>query len=638
MKSKFLFTCVVALALLSGCIKEEGDDLLIMRQNVGETTVVTGAGGYMEGIASKDSIVRNSFETRISGSQIEELNCYTRLYSEFQELNTSRNGILEVGYVYSHTNKMPVITDKENCKVLAVKKDVSPTEADVTFEGTIEQLDFNSTYYVRSYAKCQGDGKSDSVIYNQNVLEYKTVLPEDVWVQRNSAPDAMMGRSLPFFTRVDINGMGLEIYRSTLAKTMLDLDSTVFVYGGKNGNTFFNDLWKYDPANDTWQQMGTFDKGETLHTGLARRCNGAMLAYPNTKASDVLLFIIGGEVSTDEYTGTIFYYSTKNNRFADRVDHPNQGKQFTLHDDNGNPITEIVYTKDEDGNDIPATNPDGSIKYEEVQTQSSRNYIEELPIYKELQNGTKKYYGLAGCVAFTLADRGFTKFFVAFGKTDMSSEGQKHISTSVYEYDINYDWDRQGSDLYYPAWNNLSAVNDNAVEGFYQPVCVRCGDKVIIGSGESSNKGLSKNFYQLSYSVTNQNIRMEKLSTDGMEDFKPRAAAAAFHLNYTKGGAVYDRFYVGTGRTCLESEYIGEPEQLLNDFWCYDFVSRKWTQKRDCSNIVRQGAVGFAIKRADDVFVKDFAQTNVRGMFSFGEGYIPGTGTSTLNDNWEYIP
>ena len=638
MKSKFLFTCVVALALLSGCIKEEGDDLLIMRQNVGETTVVTGAGGYMEGIASKDSIVRNSFDTRISGSQIEELNCYTRLYSEFQELNTSRNGILEVGYVYSHTNKMPVITDKENCKVLAVKKDVSPTEADVTFEGTIEQLDFNSTYYVRSYAKCQGDGKSDSVIYNQNVLEYKTVLPEDVWVQRNSAPDAMMGRSLPFFTRVDINGMGLEIYRSTLAKTMLDLDSTVFVYGGKNGNTFFNDLWKYDPAKDTWQQMGTFNKGETLHTGPARRCNGAMLAYPNTTAADVLLFIIGGEVSSNEYTSTIFYYSTKNNSFADQRDHPNQGKQFTLHDDNGNPITEIVYTKDEDGNDIPATNPDGSIKYEEVQTQSSRNYIEELPIYKELQNGTKKYYGLAGCVAFTLADRGFTKFFVAFGKTDMSSEGQKHISTSVYEYDINYDWDRQGSDLYYPAWNNLSAVNDNAVEGFYQPVCVRCGDKVIIGSGESSNKGLSKNFYQLSYSVTNQNIRMEKLSTDGMEDFKPRAAAAAFHLNYTKGGAVYDRFYVGTGRTCLESEYIGEPEQLLNDFWCYDFVSRKWSQKRDCSNIVRQGAVGFTIKRADDIFVKDFGETNVRGMFSFGEGYIPGTGTSSLNDNWEYIP
>ena len=654
MKSKFLFTCVVALALLSGCIKEEGDDLLIMRQNVGETTVVTGAGGYMEGIASKDSIVRNSFDTRMSGSQIEELNCYTRLYSEFQELNTSRNGILEVGYVYSHTNKMPVITDKENCKVLAVKKDVSPTDADVTFEGTIENLDFNSTYYVRSYAKCQGDGKSDSVIYNQNVLEYKTVLPEDVWVQRNEAPSTMMGRTLAFSTRVDINAMGLENNRSTLAKNVLDLDSTVFLYGGRNGNTLFNDLWKYDPHNDTWQQMGTFDKGEVMDkTGPARRCNGAMLAYSNTKAADVLLFIIGGEVSTDEYTGTIFYYSTKENRFANHVDHPNAGEKFKNYDENGNPIYECEYEKNEDGsykldsdgNKIPAKNDDGSIKYvldsygqpKVLETQSTRYYIERLPLYKDIQNG-KQYYGLAGCVAFTLADRGFTKYFVAFGKTDMSSDGQKHISTVVYEYDPMYDKDRQGPDLLYPAWKNLSTVNDNTVEGFYQPVCVRCGDRVIVGSGESSNKGLSKNFYQLSYSITNQNIRMEKLSTEGLEDFKPRAAAAAFHLSYTKSGASYDRFYVGTGRTCLESEYIGEPEQLLNDFWCYDFVSRKWSQKRDCSNILRQGAVGFTIKRADDIFVKDFGETNERGMFSFGDGYISGTGTSTLNDNWEYIP
>ena len=76
MKSKILFTCVVALALLSGCIKDEGEDLLIMRQNVCDSTVVTGAGGYMEGVATKDSIVKNSFETIITDNQIQKLNCY----------------------------------------------------------------------------------------------------------------------------------------------------------------------------------------------------------------------------------------------------------------------------------------------------------------------------------------------------------------------------------------------------------------------------------------------------------------------------------------------------------------------------------------------------------------------------------
>ncbi|MBR4326496.1 MAG: hypothetical protein IKP73_13320 [Bacteroidales bacterium] len=533
MKSKFLFTCVVALALLSGCIKEEGDDLLIMRQNVGETTVVTGAGGYMEGIASKDSIVRNSFETRISGSQIEELNCYTRLYSEFQELNTSRNGILEVGYVYSHTNKMPVITDKENCKVLAVKKDVSPTDADVTFEGTIEQLDFNSTYYVRSYAICKGDGKSDSVIYNGRPLEYKTVLPEDVWVQRNDAPTSMLGRTLAFSTRVDINGMGLEQVRATLPKTMLEQDSVVYVYGGKSNNTMLNDLWRYDPTNDTWAQLSSFEQGETMHTGPARRSNGAMLAYPMTKTADVLLWIIGGEVRAGKYTSTIFYYSTRYNRYANQADHPNAGNSFPVLDDDGKPVYECVYETNEDGSykldangyKIPAKNSDGSIKYvmengqpKEAMTTSSRNYIEELPIYKEdPQTGKKTYFGLAGCVAFTLADRGFTKFFVAFGKTDMSTNEQKHITTAVYEYDPYYDRDRQGSALLYPAWKNLSATNDRTAEGLYQPVCVRCGDMVIIGTGESSrNDDVTSNFYLLSYSVTGdnngQNIRMEQLT------------------------------------------------------------------------------------------------------------------------------
>ena len=653
MKSKFLFTCVVALALLSGCIKEEGDDLLIMRKEVCDSTVVTAAGGYMEGIATKDSIVRNSFETIITDNQIEKLNCYTKLHSEFQDLNTTRNGIKEVGYVYSHTNKMPVISDKQNCKVVSVRKDVSTSDADVTFEGTLNELDFNSTYYVRSYAICKGDGKADSVIYNGRALEYKTVLPEDVWVQRNDAPATMMGRKLPFSTRVDIAAMGLDAVRAVLPKTMLDQDSLVYVYGGKNGNTLFNDLWKYNPTNDTWQQMGTFDKGETMHTGPAKRCNGAMLAYPNTKAADVLLFIIGGEVSSDTYTGTIFYYSTKENRFANYVDHPNMGNLFTVHDDNGNPVKVCEYEKNEDGsyktdsegNKIPAKNPDGSIKYEldsygqpkELQVQSTRAYIEELPIYREDQTGKKTYYGLAGCVAFTLEDRGFTKFFIAFGKTDLSTDGQKHITTAVYEYDPMNDWDRQGSDLLYPAWKNLSANKDKTAEGLYQPVCVRCGDRVIIGSGESSLKGLSKNFYQLTYSVSDQNIRMEKLSTEGMDEFVPRAAAAAFHLNYAKNGAVYDRFYVGTGRTCLEADYIGEPEQLLNDFWCYDFVDRKWSRKADCSNIVRQGAVGFAVKRTGDYFANNFGE-NARGIFSFGEGYTPGAGASVLNDNWEYIP
>jgi hypothetical protein len=40
----------------------------------------------------------------------------------------------------------------------------------------------------------------------------------------------------------------------------------------------------------------------------------------------------------------------------------------------------------------------------------------------------------------------------------------------------------------------------------------------------------------------------------------------------------------------------------------------------------------------DDVFVKKQFSVNLRGMFSFGEGYVPGEGFNSRKDNWEYIP
>ncbi|MBO4771166.1 MAG: hypothetical protein J5595_01365 [Bacteroidales bacterium] len=641
MKSKFLFSCVVALAFLSGCIKEEGEELLVERTNVNEFTIVTKDNGFMEGEAVQDKIVDNYFTPDDENNNP----CYTVLHSDFKNFSSTRNEVKEYGYVYSLTNPAPTVGG-EDCSVLQVAKGdgVTPISSkdsagtkylDYSFDGKLTDLQFNCTYYVRSYAVCKGVGKADSVVYNSKPLEYKTVLPSDLWYERHTAPGPMGARKDAFHC---------------------EYNDDVYVYGGKNGNMLYNDLWKYDALNDTWQQMGTFETEVLLKTGPAKRCNGAMLAYPNPKASDVLLFVIGGEAANGEYTGKIFYYSTSNNRFADQRDHPNAGSTFTLHDDEGNPVYEYEYERNEDGsikyengNKVIAKDKDGNPIYRldgnghkiEATTSSSRNYIEELPIYKG-EGSTKQGFGLAGCVAFSLTDKGFTKYFVAFGKTDASSSGQKHISTSVFEYAVENDWDRKGYDLNYAAWTNISTNKDKALEAFYQPVCVKCGDRIIIGSGESSkNDKVSNNFYTITYSLSEQNIRMEALPKEGegMDEFVARANAAAFYLNYTKDNVNYDRFYVGTGRTCVEDDFLEEPEQLLNDFWCYDFVTKKWSRKRDCSSIVRQGAVGFTIKRADDIFVKNFGETNVRGMFSFGEGYLGAeNGCPALNDNWEYIP
>lgn len=646
MKSKFLFTCVVALSLLSGCIKEEGEELLIVRKNVNEFTVVTKDCGFMEGEAVEDKIVDNYFTPDDENNNP----CYTVLHSDFKNFSATRNEVKEYGYVYSLTNPTPTVGDKD-CSVLQVAKGegVQPVNSkdsagtrylDYSFDGTLRDLQFNCTYYVRSYAVCKGVGKADSVVYNNKPLEYKTVLPSDLWYERNDAPAAMAARKDAFHC---------------------EYNDEVYVYGGRNGNTLYNDLWKYDALSDTWQQMGTFEPVVTQYTGPAQRCNGAMLAYPNPKASDVLLFIIGGEISNDKYTGKVFFYSLKNNRFADQRDHPNAGNTFTLHDDEGNPVYEYEYVKNpdgtykyENGNKVIARDQDDNPIYRrdkngdkiEATTTSSRNYIEELPIFKG-EGSAKQYFGLAGCVAFSLTDNGFNGFFVAFGKTDASSDGQKHISTSVYKYMVENDWDRQGTDVYNNVWSNVATDMGKLLEGFYQPVCVKCGDRVIIGSGESSKtEKVSNNFYSVKYvfSPPEEKLKIEALPkneafSDNENGFVARANAAAFYLNYSKDNVNYDRFYVGTGRTCVEDDFKEEAGQLLNDFWCYDFVSKQWTRKRDCSSTVRQGAIGFTVNRADDIFVKNFGETNVRGMFSLGEGYIiGGEGVRNLNDNWEYIP
>ena len=616
MKTKYLYSCVVALALLAGCIKDEGEILTVVRTNVTDSTVITAEDGYMQGVARMDMVTENYFDKVVnSQNQIEELNCYTRLQSEFTGLDAARNGkIKSVGYVYSHENKTPVISDKQRCNTYYVPG-VTPSEPSVSFSGLLTKLDPNSTYYVRSFAVCEGDGKNDSVIYNSRVLEYKTVLPEDVWVQRSDAPNTMSGRSMPF---------------------VCTKGQSVYVYGGRSGASCYNDLWRYNPDTDTWEQQGTFEATNSHYIGTEERCNGAMFAYPNVKAQDTLLYVVGGEFGNGTYTATVFYYSTKNNRFAYQADHPNAGTQFPVYDENGAP----VYKTDDDGNIIEP-------KVQEMRSMV-RSYVEDLPIYKPINQGngviTNKYFGLAGAVAFSMPGiDGTTRYYIAFGKNDITDSDQKHIQTNVYEYDVKYDRTCNGvNEVSEWAWKNWSiGGDDRSIEGLYQAVCVQCGDRVILGTGESTKGRVSDNFYSVSFSKSDLTIRMEQLpyNDEFTNGFKPRANASAFYLNYTKDGVQYDRFYVGCGRTCLEDDYVQEPEQLLNDFWCYDFNTRQWSRKADCSNVLRQGAAGFTIKRKDDYFVKEKFSVNERGMFTFGEGYIPGDGyRGSLNDNWEYIP
>ncbi|MBO4243668.1 MAG: hypothetical protein J5882_01260, partial [Bacteroidales bacterium] len=96
-------------------------------------------------------------------------------------------------------------------------------------------------------------------------------------------------------------------------------------------------------------------------------------------------------------------------------------------------------------------------------------------------------------------------------------------------------------------------------------------------------------------------------------------------------GGSHSNFYVGTG--------IDQDGNVLNDFWAFDLANSSWKRIRDCSNIVRHGAVGFSILRTDDLVNKG-AEPQQRGIVAFGKGYQLGKPEdyTVRNDVWEYLP
>jgi|GEM_PF-2924233 len=619
MKSKYIFPCIMALAVASGCVKEQGDEAYTITRTISDgskdtaRTVISEVNGYMYGKAIKDSVVENTFEVVLNDKMISDLNCYVKLKSEFLELDLDRNAIKKVGYVYSKSDSKPLVGSR-NCYEFSQNK-VSynasdSTKSEITFTGRCDNLDFNNNYYMRSYAiSTKGD-----TLYNPFVAQFTTTLPHDVWFQRNDAPAGL--------------GFRYNCFHCTN-------DGVTYIYGGQNGANYYNDLWSYDKTNDTWQQVASANDITGLCAGTEKRSNGAMIAYEN--GADILLFIIGGEISTDTYTDKILFYSTKNNRYCKKPDHPNYNTRVDYYEDGKKQYyytekdqpTEIEL-KDQDGNPILDENGDPKTYTQHtdsavVQVTAAREYIEPLP------------QPMAGMVGFSVVSTGGLKRqYIGLGKTQDGG-----VLNDFYAYNKEYDimnfmhpeysavtWDGMGS---------ISTGRGNNI-GLYQAVAEVCGSTVMVGTGETSD-GVSNNFYLLTFGTTGE-ITSNQIASPSDSDypnlkFKPRANAASFYLEYTEDGVPYNRFYVGTGRTGKEKDASYD---LLKDFWCYDFNQKRWFALADCSNICREGAVGFALERTDDRFAKDQG-VKARGIFSFGFGYsLDPSDRNVLRDNWEYLP
>ncbi len=558
MKTSHLIPYLMTIAVVTGCIKEDGEPYTIERE-IEPTTLISSLKGYMYGNANTDIITKDTFELFFNQRNIQDLDVYLGLKSKFYVYDTSH--IVQCGYVYSYIDSIPTIK-KQDCEVFEnITWNSSNNHDSIFFEGEQHNLKFHTDVYIRSFVVTQ----NGDTCYNPQTLTHKTSMPSDVWYQRNDAPEKL------FHAREGV-----------IAATT-DKGKTYF-YGGRGNTDCYSDMWVYDVEKDTWEQVASFSSSDAHpYSGPTERCYGAAFMYYNGLKNDTLMYILGGEDATGEATDGNFIYSLKNNRFNATADHPN-----------------------------------------------NRPYVEKL----------KK--PTTGLVAFSIESPNNigTIHVVGMGKMHDEMSSVTAIEPQMYSYNVAKDATTDDG-TNYQAWQTFGSLEKEGVTGdkgsigYYKSVVVKINkNTVIIGTGLSSEDKDMKRCGRLFYEVKSNKageIVCKQLPAPP-EDFVARQNAAGFYLEYNHLGGSYSNFYVGTG--------VDENGNILNDFWAYDLANGTWSRKRDCSNIVRQGAVGFSILRVDDLVDKG-AEPQQRGIFAFGKGYnlddVENTAT-VRNDVWEYLP
>ena len=110
MKTSHLIPYLMTIAVVTGCIKEDGEPYTIERQ-IDKTTLVSSLKGYMYGTATTDVITKDTFELFFNNRNIQDLDVYLGVKSKFYVYDTSR--IVQCGYVYSYSDTRPTITKKD---------------------------------------------------------------------------------------------------------------------------------------------------------------------------------------------------------------------------------------------------------------------------------------------------------------------------------------------------------------------------------------------------------------------------------------------------------------------------------------------------------------------------------------------
>jgi len=179
-------------------------------------------------------------------------------------IDEGETAVIEYGFCWATTHSLPDIQDTK----------MAIGSGKESFEGIIESLKGGKTYYIRAYAKNEFE-----VSYSEKVISFTT---PPIYVEKKGFGNIRIQGTTGFFQD----------------------DNYAYLLGGDSGADYTNELWRYSPASNSWDQMRPYSEDKVYG-------QTAVYSQQNT-------FVFGGK-KVGNAIGSFYAYSSSTNEWSLKV-------------------------------------------------------------------------------------------------------------------------------------------------------------------------------------------------------------------------------------------------------------------------------------------------------------------------------
>ncbi len=264
-KTKLLLTYIIVAVLFAACKKN--DDLYSTLRVYFKNMYTTKSGIQLRIEANPDEFNIVNDQPVLTAYYAEVVGKFTYVYDT----------IVEHGHVWSQTNPNPTINPNDTTTYTRLGP--WPTDSSGTFLSKISGLYPNTPLYVRSY-----------VITSKGDTGYNPVVLVDTTLQIQNA----------WYYAGDIGTVGFD--GAVVMSYGTGSNQRIVVGTGRAGQLLKQDMWEFDPNNETWSQFANYPFPVTQATGSA-----VYYTSPIYNAKIWKLYMGTGEINTSGTSKTNYW-------------------------------------------------------------------------------------------------------------------------------------------------------------------------------------------------------------------------------------------------------------------------------------------------------------------------------------------